>query len=719
MEAVAAAIAEDQDLAGAPNKATVHRCLASVEVPPNQADAVAVAIVLARMAAYDLDDTRTRVRELWVQARMADPLGKQVADCDPIALEVHRAINSPTENSDTELSRLPTYIPRAHDEKLRQIVKRASDGISEIAVLVGGSSTGKTRACWEAIQLLPTDWRLWHPINPSHPQALLEHLPKVGPRTVIWLNEAQLYFETPGPSCEAIAAQLRDLIRDPERAPVLALGTMWPEHWNKLVTAPSSSEASGAHSQVRALLSGTAIRVPARFDDSAQQSLYSKAAGDARLRQAAEYAEQGRITQYLAGGPALVERYETAPPAARALIEAATDARRLGHDTELPISFLKGAALAYLDDFEQDHLGDTWIAEALDYCATPVRGVRGLLASRRNPTTNPDAADCSDIQTLQLADYIEHHGRRERRYQMPPAGFWSAASESVHAPDSLMNLANAAHIRWRKQLAADLYGRIPKTHPGALPKLISLLVEAGKGEQVEHLARFVASSGNHSSLSQIAMQYAQRGMHDEAELFAQYAVEAGQPGAIESVKRILSQKEERSGRISIEIPGDEGPRSRPFDRPRRAPREKEDWYETPTWSYPPSSGKAPWVLAEVAGRKQEAEHLAEEAAAEGATWAWLNVAAVREEAGDQTEDVDRLIQFAVAAGDLQGLEWMAGRRAAAGDTAEANRLALLAINAGNAAAAIRLMPDGEETRHKRLQLMKYGLTIEGNASPPW
>ena len=50
------------------------------------------------------------------------------------------------------------------------MVKAAAEGSSGIAVLVGGSSTGKTRACWEALQLLRDQkpgWRLWHPIDTS------------------------------------------------------------------------------------------------------------------------------------------------------------------------------------------------------------------------------------------------------------------------------------------------------------------------------------------------------------------------------------------------------------------------------------------------------------------------------------------------------------------------------------------------------------------------
>jgi hypothetical protein len=123
------------------------------------------------------------------------------------------------------------------------VVRAAAEGCSGIAVLVGGSSTGKTRACWEALQVLrdrPGLWRLWHPIDPSRPDATLRELPGIGPRTVVWLNEAQFYLEVAdGGLGERVAAGLRELLRDPARAPVLVLATVWPQFWDTLTGRPA------------------------------------------------------------------------------------------------------------------------------------------------------------------------------------------------------------------------------------------------------------------------------------------------------------------------------------------------------------------------------------------------------------------------------------------------------------------------------------------------
>ena len=71
---------------------------------------------------------------------------------DPFALEVHRPVQP--EDPQPGLPVLPAYVPRDHDTELGSVVRAAAEGRSRIAVLVGGSSTGKTRACWEALGLL-------------------------------------------------------------------------------------------------------------------------------------------------------------------------------------------------------------------------------------------------------------------------------------------------------------------------------------------------------------------------------------------------------------------------------------------------------------------------------------------------------------------------------------------------------------------------------------
>ena len=389
---------------------------------------------------------------------------------DPFALEVHRPVQP--EDAPPGLPVLPPYVPREHDEVLGRVVRVAAAGRSGIAVLVGGSSVGKTRACWEALAPLRgqnPSWRLWHPIDPSRPDAALAELPGIGPRTVVWLNEAQFYLAPAEAGLgERVAAGLRELVRDPARAPVLVLATVWPGFWDTLTTRPASGE--DRHAQARELLAGHDITVPAAFTPAQMSHLAQ--AGDARMALAARAAPDGAVIQFLAGAPELLARYRNAPPAAAALIRAAMDARRLGMGAGLPQAFLEAAAPGYLTDDQWDQLGEDWVEQALAYAAVPCKGARGPLTRirprpARSGAAAPGARDRDERLAgapanppggplYRLADYLDQHGRMHRKGHIPPADFWAAAADHASPADQAA-LGNSAHARGLYRASAQLH----------------------------------------------------------------------------------------------------------------------------------------------------------------------------------------------------------------------------------------------------------------------
>ncbi|MCX4546567.1 tetratricopeptide repeat protein [Streptomyces sp. NBC_01565] len=401
---------------------------------------------------------------------------------DPFVLEVHRAIEVEwSGRCGRGLAPLPTYVTREHDAPLREIVQHAVDGASGLAVLVGGSSSGKTRACWEAVQGLPVGWRLWHPIAPSRPEATLGELDRVLPCTVVWLNEIHHYLLTATDSLgERLAAKLHALLQSPERAPVLVLGTAWPEHWATLTTPPSA-DGPDPYAQARALLTGPGkdIVVADRFSETDLRSLRIAAQDDPRLAYAADHAEQGQITQYIAGAPALVNRYRTAPPGAKALIEAAMDARRLGHSPALPLTLLEAAAAGYLTDQQRDLLAEDWLERSLAYATASLYGIRGPLARIRPGQDGPAYAQPHYL----LADYLEQHGRATRALALAPSAMWTALTRHAsHASSS--ELARSAERRGLMRL--QIHFLSSATAAGdheAIPKLIHALTFSGRAEE--------------------------------------------------------------------------------------------------------------------------------------------------------------------------------------------------------------------------------------------
>ncbi len=78
------------------------------------------------------------------------------------------------------------------------------------------------------------------------------------------LNDAQFYLDVAVADLgEQVSAGLRELLRDPDRAPVLVLVTLWPQFWDRLTARPVTGE--DPHAQARALLTGRDISVPAAF----------------------------------------------------------------------------------------------------------------------------------------------------------------------------------------------------------------------------------------------------------------------------------------------------------------------------------------------------------------------------------------------------------------------------------------------------------------------
>ncbi|MFF8932410.1 hypothetical protein ACF1AO_34675 [Streptomyces longwoodensis] len=452
-------IAADDDLPGAPLRDTISRVISDSERPQQQADVVAVATVLARRAAWEERDLARRVRELWVRARMARRVGRPISELrDDLQLVLDRGLGIhpalDTEDARDRFGILPAYVLRDHDALLNTVVDAAVAGDSGIAVLVGGSSTGKTRALWEAVRELPDGWRLWHPLTPTAPEAVLAALPDIAPRTVVWLNEAQRYL-APDPLGEQVAAGLRELLTDPSRAPVLVLGTLWLEHWDALTTADE-------HRDAPALLDGHKIDVPKAFTPAGLAALRAIADADPRLKQAARHADDAQVTQYLAGVPYLMDRYYAAEGATRALIHAAMDARRLGAGLHIPLDWLADAALGYLTETEYRALDAHWLSRSLAYVTKPCKGIPGILSpvntsdprnqrnSRRSVSPTPRGPH------YLLADYLDQYGRRHRAAAIPPIDFWSAAATHAH-PTDLPELGNAAWNRGLYRDAAQLH----------------------------------------------------------------------------------------------------------------------------------------------------------------------------------------------------------------------------------------------------------------------
>jgi hypothetical protein len=146
--------------------------------------------------------------------------GRLVGRWTAVELGVHQVIGG---------GPMPAYVRRRHDELLRTVLDPAVPA-SRLVVIRGGSSTGKSRAAYEAVAARLADWQLDYPLDPGALAARLEA--GVPSRTVLWLGELRQYADADGGA--AVLGRLADLLDDDGH---LIITTSWPEHWTTYTAA--------------------------------------------------------------------------------------------------------------------------------------------------------------------------------------------------------------------------------------------------------------------------------------------------------------------------------------------------------------------------------------------------------------------------------------------------------------------------------------------------
>jgi hypothetical protein len=286
--------------------------------------------------------------------------GRRAGAWDPPTLGVHKVIGG---------GGMPPYVRRRHDDLLDAVLD-PSVAASRLVVVRGGSSTGKTRAAFEAAARGGlARWRLDNPRSAADLNALLDA--GVRARTVLWLGELRdLTSGEDGGA--AVLGRLGRLLDDQDH--VIVVTTVRPEHWDKYMEAARprgdlTREPVGTAGQLLAGLPevtghdpanvdpgrGAVVDVPAAFT---RAEVMVAARADPVLADAADAAaragQDGQLAQYLAGVPDLLNRYQgPGDRYGQAVIAAAMDAARLGCESLLPEVLLLDAAPGYLANDER------------------------------------------------------------------------------------------------------------------------------------------------------------------------------------------------------------------------------------------------------------------------------------------------------------------------------------------------------------------------------
>ncbi len=201
-------------------------------------------------------------------------------------------------------------------------------------------------------------------------------------------------------------------------------------------------------------------------------------------------------------GTRLVNRYRSAPPAARAVVDAALDAVRLGHRPVLPAALLAASAPHYLTSRERNALRPGWVADGLAYLRKAVPGTGALLTT--GDTTGNRTADgrpatdqapygvaaargaetartaTAGGHEVRIAEALVRQLRPEREGRTVPAGLWECLSRYAHPADRSA-LARSAATRGLTRIAVGLCASAAEAgDPTALSAGADLLAEAGR-----------------------------------------------------------------------------------------------------------------------------------------------------------------------------------------------------------------------------------------------
>ena len=360
---------------------------------------------------------------------------------------------------------MPAYIRRPHDELLRAVLDPAVPA-SRLVVVRGGSSTGKTRAAYEAVADRLADWQLDYPLDPG---ALKERLEAGIPaRTVLWLGELRQYADADGGA--AVLGRLADLLQGEGH---LVITTMWPEHWTTYTAAaragPGAADPAGTAGRLLERLPELTGARPRR-DRSRPRRGHRRpgpvhhrrpgrrgphrrpgAGGSGRGGRRAP-GRTGRSPSTWPGSPTCCDRYAGpgGDPYGQAVITAAMDATRLGHASPLPAALLQEAAVGYLTGPQRTKDIASWRDTALAWATEELNGaVRAL-----QPVPPPSG---TGVAGYQVADYLDQHGRRTRQDQLGPASLWDALTAHATSASDLTRLGQAARDRGLYRHAAALW----------------------------------------------------------------------------------------------------------------------------------------------------------------------------------------------------------------------------------------------------------------------
>ena len=499
-----------------------------------------------------------------------------IIDLDPYALGVAvAAFPAGSRFAGSKLGLTP-YLERPHDAVLRDEINKAAAGASVFVLLTGSSTTGKTRALYEAMRgdQEICNWPMLRPIDVRELNALLDQR-RVGQGMALWLNETQKYLY--GTDGEIASRRLIRLLETTSK--VIVVGAMWQNYYRELTATGNVGDPTAS---TRELLTGPYMRkisTPARMTVLEINALAAHPYRDPRLAMAvAASGDDGEVIQHLTGGPELVEDYLDGGlfnPVEHALITAALEARRLGHLRPLPSVLLAEAANGYLTSRQRPGQLD-WASVALaaitsgvraDNTRTDVRKTLTALTEYRSRAGQPEPE-------YEPTPFLDQNTRAQRGNDLGTVELWDAMAEHSATAEDLYSIGNAAQVRGFFRYAAQMWYRAvslgksaaagpllrtliwikdeqlvnasdwiidntPLDQPRAADALIRALKQAGRSEAVASLALKAAKQVTLENLRLVASLIKTLNRSGASDAVAVLTERVAEQGSVDSPRAIV------------------------------------------------------------------------------------------------------------------------------------------------------------------------------------
>ncbi|MEV5856927.1 tetratricopeptide repeat protein [Streptomyces anulatus] len=391
-------------------------------------------------------------------------------------------------------------------------------------LVVGDSTAGKTRACFEALRAQLPEYRVVAPAGGPDLLTAVEVIDRTAVRCVVWLDDLESCLGPDGLEPGLLA----ELIR--LRIPVLA--TMRHQQFETFAAPKADYGTSTEHART-ATAGARVLRQldPIELDRIWTPSELERAGEteDDRITDALAHHGPHGLTEYLAAGPALFQEWHRAArpgghPRAAALIAAAVDLARTGLHPPYPLDLLTSAHEPYLTAAGGPFLRPEPLDAALEWATRRRQGVTSMLV----PTQDPNAWD--------VFDYLTDH-----THTTVPDTTWHTALQHTTDPDELLTLGFHAH-KAAPVIAENIYRLAADAgHTGATANLGNLLAEAGRTDEAEAAFRLAADAGHTGATANLGLLLAEAGRTDEAEAAFRLAADAGHTGATINLGLLLAE----------------------------------------------------------------------------------------------------------------------------------------------------------------------------------